>query len=278
VSSASSGWRGAALFVQQGDRLLSLGPSGRVRSVIGATATELDPSTAALFDRRATFEVDLVALDLMLDSTDMAGIAAGANMALVGGEVLQFLAAERLAGARWRLTGLLRGRGGTEPAAAQGVPAGAAFALLDAAPVALDPVMLGDSEGATIAALGLADPEPVYAALTNPGLTRRPLSPVHGRAGEAADGSLRLAWCRRSRGGWAWLDGVDVPLNEQAEAYLVGIGDSQAQDLRWETSGPLLEIDAASWLSIKTVHAGKPLWVRQIGAVSASVPLLLMTV
>jgi hypothetical protein len=278
VSSASSGWRGAALYVQQGDQLVSLGPSGRVRSVIGATTTALGPSTGALFDRRAAFEVDLAASDLALDSTDMAGIAAGANMALVGGEVLQFLAAERVADGRWRLSGLLRGRGGTEPAAAQGAIAGAGFALLDAAPVALDPAGLGESEGATIAAIGLADPEPVFATLTNPGLTRRPLTPVHGRAGDAADGSLRLEWCRRARGGWAWLDGVDVPLNEQAEAYVVGIGDSEAPDLRWETGVPLLEIDAARWLSIKSAHAGKPLWVRQVGIAAASIPLLLTTV
>jgi hypothetical protein len=89
---------------------------------------------------------------------------------------------------------------------------------------------------------------------------------------------LRLEWCRRSRGAWAWLDGVDVPLNEQAEAYLIGIGDAEAPDMRWETSAPLLELDAASWASIRSAHAGKPFWVRQIGTVAASLPLLLTTV
>lgn len=278
VSSASSGWRGAALYAQQGDQLTPIGPSGRRRSVIGNLATSLGPSAAALFDRQAAFEVDLVAADFALDSTDVAGIDAGANVALVGGEVLQFLSAERVDGARWRLSGLLRGRGGTEPAAAEGALAGAAFVLLDEAPVPLDAAKLGETGGATIAAIGLADPEPVYAALANAGLTRRPLTPVHGRAAQAADGSLRLEWRRRSRGAWAWLDGVDVPLNEQAEAYIVGIGDSEAPDLRWETGAPLLGLDAATWLSIQAAHAGKPLWVRQIGTVAASLPLLLTTV
>jgi hypothetical protein len=199
-------------------------------------------------------------------------------MALVGGEVLQFLAAEPIEGTRWRLTGLLRGRGGTEPMAMQGTPVGAAFVLLDDAPVVLDAARLGEGEEATIAAVGLADPKPVYAALTNPGLTRRPLTPVHGRAMENADGSLLLEWCRRSRGSWRWLDGVEVPLNEQTERYLVGIGDSEAPDLRWETGVPALELDAVSWAAIRTSYASQPVWVRQIGATALSIPLLLNTI
>jgi hypothetical protein len=275
VSSASSGWRGAALYVQQDAQLAPLGPSGRRRSVIGATTTSLAPSPASLFDRRARFEVDLLSADFALDSTDLAGLAAGANMALVGTEVLQFLTAEPAGGQRWRLGGLLRGRGGTEPMAAQGISAGAAFVLLDDAPVALDAAGLGESEGVTIAALGLADSEPVHAALTNPGLTRRPLTPVHARAIERADGSLLLQWCRRSRGSWRWLDGVEAPLNEQTELYALGIGDSDAPILRWQTGMPELEVDAANWASIQAAHSGRPLWVRQVGATAASIPLLL---
>jgi hypothetical protein len=246
--------------------------------VIGVTTSTLAPSAGSLFDRLAAFEVDLVSAEFALDSTDVAGIAAGANMALVGGEVLQFLAADLIEGTRWRLTGLLRGRGGTEPMAMQGTPAGAAFALLDDAPVALDAARLGESDAVTIAAVGLADPEPVYAALTNAGLTRRPLTPVHGGAMENADGSLALEWCRRSRGSWRWLDGVEAPLNEQTERYLVGIGDSEAPGLRWETGAPALELDAASWTTIRGTYAGQPLWVRQIGATALSIPLLLKTI
>ena len=274
VSSASAGWRGAALYVQQGAKLLPMGPSGRQRSVIGMTTVALPSSAGSLIDRRATVEVGLVSPDFALDSTDLAGLAGGANKVLVGDEVLQFLHAEKLHEARWRLTGLLRGRGGTEAAAMRGAPAGAAFVLLDDSPVALDPALVGESN-VTIAAIGLADPEPVYAPLVNAGLTRRPLTPVHGVGRERPDGSLSLAWCRRSRGSWLWLDGVDVPLNEQAEAYLVGIGDGNAPDPRWETAVPALELEPASWSAIRAAHAGKPLWVRQIGTAAPSPPLLL---
>jgi hypothetical protein len=273
VSSASAGWRGAALYVQQGDALLPLGPSGRRRSVIGTTATALPPSACLLFDRNVSFEVDLASQDFVLDPANVEAIAGGANTALVGGEVLQFLNAEQLGGARWRLSGLLRGRGGPEPAATVGCPAGTPFALLDSTPVALDPAKLGD--GTTLAAIGLADPAPVYAPLANAGLTRRPLAPVHGSARLQEDGSLALAWCRRSRGSWLWLDGIDVALNEQSESYWVGIGDSDAPEIRWQVGAPLVAIAAATWATTRAAHAGKPLWVRQIGTAALSPPLLL---
>jgi hypothetical protein len=197
-------------------------------------------------------------------------------MALVGGEVLQFLRAERLGGADWRLTGLLRGRGGTEGAASLGAPAGTALVLLDDVPAPLDVAVLG--EAATIAAIGLADPEPVYADLANAGLSRTPLSPVHGAVRETGGGAVSCTWCRRSRGCWAWLDGVEVPLNEQAEAYVVGVGLTDTPALRWETAAPQLEIDSATWASIRTAHAGQPLWVRQVGTFALSPPLLLATI
>jgi hypothetical protein len=276
VSSAGSGWRGAALYVQQGAALLPIGASGRTRSAIGTTASALPPGTGLLLDRAASVDIELASADFLLDSRSVAELAGGANMALVGGEVLQFLRAERLGGADWRLTGLLRGRGGTEGTASLGTPAGTAFVLLDDAPVPLDAAALGETT--TIAAIGLADPEPVYADLANAGLSRIPLSPVHGAVRDTGDGAISCTWTRRSRGSWAWLDGVEVPLNEQAEAYVVGVGPADAPALRWETSSPHLEIDAASWASIRTAHAGQPLWVRQVGTFALSPPLLLAAI
>jgi hypothetical protein len=99
--------------------------------------------------------------------------------------------------------------------------------------------------------------------------------PVHGKAREQADGSLVLSWCRRARGAWLWQDGIEVPLNEQSEAYLVGIGDSDAPDLRWELAEPALALGVPTWTSIRAAHAGKPLWVRQSGTAALSPPLLL---
>jgi len=276
ASSLAAGWRGAALYVQQGSDLLPLGPSGSQRSIIG-TVTHLPPSSPLLLDRMSSLEVDLASPEFALESADVAALAKGANMALVGAELVQFLGAERLADARWRLTGLLRGRGGTEAQALLGTGAEAGFVLLDGAPVALDSARL-DPAGATLAAIGLADPQPVYAPLANAGIARQPLSPVHGTVGEHADGSLSLAWCRRARGSWLWLDEIEVPLNEQAELYVVGLGDSDAPELRWEAETSTLQFDAATWAVLRSAHAGKPIWVRQVGTAALSPPLLLTTI
>ena len=155
---------------------------------------------------------------------------------------------------------------------------GQALALLiaDDAPVALNPATLGDGE-VTVAAIGVADPEPVYAPLLNPGLTRRPLSPVHGRVRQQADGTVALSWCRRSRGSWQWLDGVDAPLNEQTEVYVVGIGAVDDPSVRWNTAMPELTIAAPDWATLHAAHAGQPLWVRQVGTAALSPTLLLTT-
>jgi hypothetical protein len=277
ASSDSQGWTGAALYLVEGSNLLPIGSSGRQRSVVGSTVTGMPLSSAALLERGAWFEVDLASDDFALDDAQPEAIARGANMALVGGEIIQFARAERIAGRRWRVSGLLRGRGGTEVAALAGAPGGSAFVLLDESPSLLDPAKIGPDGAATIAALGLADAEPVMAELINPGLTRRPLSPVHGTAEVASDGTISLSWCRRARGAWSWLDGVDAPLSEPSEAYIVGVGDPASPALVWNVSQTSLDLSAATWSDIVTAHPAAPVWVRQVGAVSLSDPLLLTT-
>lgn len=275
VSSSGAGWTGAALYEQQGSDLVPLGTSGSHRSIIGQLASDLPPAPAMLLDRTAGFTVQLLSDDFALDDASPAMLANGANRALVGGEVLQFAGATPLGGGHWQLHGLLRGRGGTEAAALQGHAAGAPFILLDGAPIALDPAKLGASAAPTIAALGLADSAPVVAETANAGLTLKPLCPVHPRAEAMPDGGLALSWTRRARGAWGWPDSIDLPLGEQAEAYLVGLGDVPQPMLRWEVGTPLLELSAATWAALRAGHAGEALWVRQIGSFAISDPLLL---
>ncbi|PZU11761.1 hypothetical protein [Sphingomonas sp.] len=51
------------------------------------------------------------------------------------------------------------------------------------------------------------------------GRSLRPPCPVALAASRLADGAIRLNWIRRSRQGWAWLDGTDVSLGEDSELY-----------------------------------------------------------
>jgi hypothetical protein len=213
----------------------------------------------------------------VLASAAPAALASGANRALIGGEVVQFAEAIRVEGARWRLRGLLRGRGGTEASARDGQASGAAFSLLDDRPTAVDAAMLETTGAVALAAIGLADGAAVIAPIGNLGLTLRPLSPVHARLRYEPDGGMFLSWTRRARGAWGWIDGVDVPLGEESERYLVGLGDTESPVLRWEVSEPRLTLSAAMLAQLASDHPGQPMWVRQVGSHAASASLLLTT-
>jgi hypothetical protein len=277
LSSASRGWTGAAFYAEQPHGLVPLGASGNRRSIVGVTTSAMPPSRAVLFDKQAILELDLVSADFELAGAAMEALASGANRAVLGSEVIQFAEAVSIGASAWRLRGLLRGRGGTEEAAQAGHPAGTPFVLLDGQPLAVDPAKLDPTGATSVAAIGLADGEPVIAPIANPGLTLRPLTPVHPRVQASAAGGLVLRWTRRARGAWSWADGIETPLGEQAEAYLVGLGDTEQPVLRWELDRPRLELSAATLAQLASEHPGEALWVRQIGSFAASRPLLLTT-
>lgn len=274
-SSRGAGWPGAAFFAERDQTLLLLDASSRTRAIVGVLLQELPPSTALRFEADAQIEIELLDDSFELISVGIEGLSYGANRALVGGEVLQFAVAEKLGAAIWRLSGLLRGRGGTEVAALSGHDGATPFTLIDAALVPLDPALLGGA--ASIAAIGHADAAPVYAGIENRGLTQRPLVPVHARHASLADGSQRFTWCRRARGAWSWTNQGEVPLGEQSEVYLAGVGPVAGPPVFWTLTSAELVIDAAYWATLIATHPGKDFWVRQIGDHALSDPLLLRT-
>lgn len=276
ASAGGASWRGAALYVERQGVLEPLGTTGRTRSLMGKLAAPLPPSPALILERQAALTLDLVAGDLALASADAEGLAAGANRLLVGGEIVQFAHAVREGDHRWRLEGLLRGRGGTEAVAQAGHDAGTSATLLDAS---LVPIALGRLGAAadTIAAIGAAEDEPIFAPIDGLGTTRRPLAPVHPRAATLPSGALSLRWIRRARGGWVWPPEIELPLVEQAELYRVGIGPVDSPIASWEITESALVIEAADLSALSAAHPGESLWVRQIGSFAASDPLHLHT-
>ena len=219
VSSASAGWKGAALYVDPGDGVLApIGTSGRLPSIIGTATSILPQGTPLLFDRVSTLTVQLLASDMVLESATPEQMANGANRALVGQEIIQFANATSLGAGIWQLSSFLRGRGGTESTIGAHVAA-ESFVLLDNNPTVLDATLIANTSGVNIAALGLGDVDAVETPIINRGISLRPISPVHPVSTTNPDGSLTLSWTRRARGAWVWLDLVDTPLQEQSEAY-----------------------------------------------------------
>lgn len=269
--SLTGGRSGIALLGVEHESLVPLGISARGDAIQGRSLTALGGSPALVFEPEATLDVMLSSESARLFSVDERALLEGANRLLLGEEILQFRFAFPLGGGAWRLTGLLRGRGATEHHAAAGHESGVAAILLDRGLAALGPefpVEIG-------AQSGLAGAEPVYASLTSPGLGLRPLPPVHPRKLLTQNGDPLWRWVRRARGTWRWLDGVDAPLNEESEAYRIGLGPEETPHALWDVVEPCFSLPAAQWEAFRTAHPAAPLWVRQIGTHALSPSTLL---
>ncbi len=270
ATSVGAGWSGAALYADPGDGTLTdLGTSARVACVMGVAAAAIPGAHPGLIDRSSAVEVMLEAESMALSPATTGQLANGANRALLGGELIQFGMAEAQGHGRWRLTQLLRGRGGTE-AAITSHGAGERFVLLNGAPVTLDAALVGPGAAKRIAAIGLGDPVAVESAIACRGLTLRPLAPVRARATIPAGGGIVLGWTRRARGAWLWRDGVDVPLQEQVESYLVSYGPVLAPIRQWQVSVPSLILDAGELAALRAAAPTGAFIVRQLGTYALS--------
>ena len=230
MAGAQTGWRSASLFTSQdgGASYTALGASGG-RTVMGTARAGLAAADHNAMDVDSALEVDLIAPDMVLAAASDISLLAGANLALVGAELVQFGQVDLLPDGGYRLSRLLRGRRGTEAAVGQHF-AGEAFVLLSAAPLATwQPSAAAPGAAVRFKALSpyqsIGDVSPVEHVISGRGL--RPLSPVFLRAERPAAGvgagDLRLTWIRRSRSGFDWPDWVDSPLGEETEAYQVSV-------------------------------------------------------
>jgi hypothetical protein len=218
---------------------------------------------SAALDLGGSVEVELLSETMWLESRSDSHLAAGANLAALGDELVQFGIAEPLGGRRFRLSRLLRGRRGTEWAAAAHA-AGETFALIDPdSLIVLEPPLAALGAEARVLATGLGDVVPATAAAPISGEAMRPPSPVHLRADRRADGDVAIGWVRRSRSGWTWLDGADTPLGEEREAYrltLAGGGSPRTVELGEPafvyTAAAQAADGAAGPLSISVVQLG----------------------
>lgn len=216
AASGGAGWRGAALLysLDDGASWVSAGATAGP-AVMGVVETPPAGAGAGLCDLISEPVVRLAA-HMTLHDADTSALDAGANLALLGDELVQFGRAAPLGDGRWRLGRLLRGRYGTEGAAT-----GTRFVLLEAealATVDLGAEAIGREVRVLASGVGDGDgPTEARAVLT--GRSVLPPAPVHLAVEELADGGARVAWVRRSRAGWRWVDGVDVPLGEEREAW-----------------------------------------------------------
>jgi len=255
------GWRRAALLysTDNGGRWSPAG-STALPAVLGTVAVPPRVAGSALRDLASHVEVTLARVDMVLADADDAALDGGANLALVGDELIQFGAAVPIGPGRWRLSRLLRGRRGTE-AAAGAQRAGDRFVLIEReALTAIDLPLAAVGGQVAVMASGVGDgdgPARVDTAVT--GASVLPPSPVHLRIDRRAN---LLRWARRSRSGWRWMDGGDVPLAEEAEAYRIDLADGAS-------------VEAPTPSRAIVGGAALPIAVRQRGTHGVSRPAVL---
>lgn len=271
----NNGWRGADLwFVAAPDTPSEPIGLARPATALGVLAAPLPRGSTALMDKVNTAEVSLANAAMGLESLPVDRLWAGANRAMIGSELIQFGDAEPLGEGRWRLTQLLRGRGGTEAEAgphATGTP----FVMLD------DPALVMLSADAALrAASGNSKIE--WAARNAMSLTTlavpdaqialRPLSPVHGQMLPDGSGGIILRWVRRSRTGLLWRDFVDAGLGESQEMWRISLSPPVSGLGPWDSP-------TSEWLlsasDIAAVSPGTVAEIRQIGNFAPSLPLMI---
>jgi Putative phage tail protein len=222
AAGASVGWRRASLYLSRnsGSSFASAAESP-APATLGTAQTILGTASPALWDRRSILEVALLRPDMALASTTEAAVLAGANLCRVGAEIIQFATAQLLPGGTWALSGLLRGRFGSEDAIASH-GANEPFVLLDPEDLAAIDLPLADA-GLSLQIKALTPQQTLgdvaATSLTFEARALKPLPPVHLKGRRATSGTWDVNWIRRSRTGYAWTDGTDAPLGEESLAF-----------------------------------------------------------
>ena len=264
IAAAGSGaaWRRAALLwsADEGATWISAGATA-LPAVIGTVTAAPGAGPTNLLDLANTIEVELAHADMALESTDAAGLDRGANLAMVGGELLQFGEATQLSPTRWRLSRLLRARRGVAGSHAPGER----FVLVEPECVAALPLAAtAIGRRVRVLASGVGDTNgPAAAELVVGGVSVAPPAPVRLRAEPIGDGGVRVTWVRRSRLGWAWRDGGDAPLGEEREAY-------RATVTAGSTERSVVVIAPEVVVTAAEVAAGASVAVRQLGTIAES--------
>ncbi len=219
------------------------------RASWGTCSDVLPDALPEVWDRASVLTVRMRSGTLA--SATEAQVCNGANMALVGDELLGFMTATLVDVDTYELSNFLRGRRGTEAATA-GHASGERFVLMDAEPVrhVMGASTLGDLAYYKPVTSGGLETAGFPQSLTFLGASLKPYAAAH-LSVEDVGGDVVAAWVRRTRIGGAWRDLADASLGEGSEAYEVDVLDAGGGVLRTYSglSSPTVTYDAADQAS-----------------------------
>lgn len=233
----SSGWQGASIMRldDAGDAVIAQASNP---AIMGTVVGTLGNGAPQRIDRGHSIDVALLGEVSLSSATEMAMLN-GANVALVGDEIIQFADVEDLGDHVFRLRTLLRGRLGTEQYCATHSTA-ERFVLLDSALTAtgVAPTEAGNSWDLRAVTVGNSFENGTDFSATLSVQSLKPYSPVHVSARKnGADIDIR--WVRRARIDGALRPAVDIPLMEEREEYEVRVMSGATIKRSWRTTSPL---------------------------------------
>ncbi len=224
-------WPGSvAVYSSSADEDYALAEVITSQAVIGFTETAMSRATVGVWDEGAPLQVSLISGTL--ESRTREALLSGANLATIGDgtlgnwEIFQFSTAELQAAGVYALSGRLRGQLGTDALMPDTWPEGSTFVLLDDRVIQTG--LLRSERGVAKhyrigpAARGYEDEGYTHLVEALDGNGLRPYAPVHVSVNPVAGGD-DITWVRRTRidgDGWG---GLDVPLGEEVESYLLRI-------------------------------------------------------
>ncbi|MDA0307506.1 MAG: glycoside hydrolase TIM-barrel-like domain-containing protein [Proteobacteria bacterium] len=229
VAADGANWNGAAIY-RSDDGGESGGNTFNVLAGLDGAATSGTIITNLPAGSFETWEfvtqVDVILTSGSLTSVSELAVLNGANVALIGDELVQFENAVLIGESTYRLSKLLRGRQGTEWAIGTHA-AGDRFVLITPAlyATAIANNLIGRELFYKTVSVGNSLGNTEESSFTYRGNNLKPFAPVHVKGVRDSSGNLTISWIRRSRADGEWRDGVGIPLGEESEIYEVDILD-----------------------------------------------------
>jgi len=214
----------ATLYRSQDDLSWSIVGNGTQAPAFGWAADALaNVLSPWVWDETNTVQIALS--HGLLDSKTALEVLNWNNVALLGDEIIQWREVTLLSANLYKLSGLLRGRRGTEWATSTH-KVGERFVVLAT-----------DGFYRTAMASTQISQTSYYKAVTSNGdwddareaslsysaASLRCFSPVHIKGTRDASGNLTFSWVRRARWNGDWINGIDIPLYEEKESYEIDI-------------------------------------------------------
>ena len=211
ADNASTNWPGATLFVSKDSGLTYDEMTASVTaSTFGVSHSILGDFTGGnIFDETNSVSVELTAGSGTLSSASTTVVLNGGNTAALGSEIIQYKTATLTGTRTYLLSGLLRGRFGTEWAIGTHFTEERFLVL----PSTVAPMGFRDL-GRTYIYKAVTSGSTLAAALpvtfTDIGVAARPYTPVHLGGGRNASSDIILTWVRRAIDGAGWVDYQDI--------------------------------------------------------------------